>query len=85
MDQHCGITDVERKDMSMKKTHVKTLLRIATLLSVAVIGGNVAQAQSCNVEWTNKAGDGLWSTAGNWSTNQVPGPTSDVCIQTTTG
>jgi hypothetical protein len=50
------------------------------LLAVAVTGGNLAQAQSCNVEWTGNAGDGLWSTAGNWSTNQAPGPTDDVCI-----
>ena len=69
----------------MKKTHVKTLFRIASLLVVAVTGGNLAQAQSCNVQWTNKAGDGLWSTAGNWSANQEPSPTSDVCIQNTAG
>jgi hypothetical protein len=69
----------------MKKTHnVKTVLRAGALLAVAVTGGNLAQAQSCNVEWTGNAGNGSWSTAANWSTHKVPGPTSDVCIPTLT-
>jgi fibronectin-binding autotransporter adhesin len=71
--------------MSMKKTHsVKTLLRAGALLAVAVTGGNLAQAQTCSVSWTGNAGNGLWSTASNWSTHKVPGPTSDVCIPTLT-
>jgi fibronectin-binding autotransporter adhesin len=37
---------------------------------------------SCSVEWTGNAGNGSWSTASNWSTHKVPGPTSDVCILT---
>jgi hypothetical protein len=60
--------------------NTKMFLRVALLLAFAVTGGSLAQAQSCNVEWTGNAGDGSWYTAGNWSTNQVPGPTSDVCI-----
>jgi hypothetical protein len=68
------------------KTHkVRALLRVVAVLIVAVTGGKLAQAQSCNVEWTGNAGDGLWSTAGNWSTHKVPGPTSDVCILTASG
>jgi fibronectin-binding autotransporter adhesin len=71
--------------MSMKKTHnVKTLLRAGALLAVGVTGGNLAQAQTCSVRWTGNAGNGLWSTASNWSTHKVPGPTSDVCIPTLT-
>jgi hypothetical protein len=66
----------------MKINNAKTFLRAGALLAVAFTGGNMAQAQSCNVSWTGNAGDALWSTAGNWSTNQVPGPTSDVCILT---
>ena len=62
------------------RTHAKRFLIVGLLLAVAVTGDNLAQAQSCNVEWTGNAGDGLWSTAYNWSTNHVPGPTSDVCI-----
>ena len=58
----------------------KMFLRAGLLLAFAVTGGNLAQAQSCSVEWTGNAGDGLWSTAGNWSPRKVPGPTSDVCI-----
>jgi hypothetical protein len=71
--------------MSIKKTYVKTLLRIGALLVVAVTGANVAQAQTCSVNWTNNTDDYLWSTAGNWSTNQVPGPTDDVCIPNVNG
>jgi hypothetical protein len=39
-----------------------------------------ASSPSCKVEWTGNAGNGAWSTAANWSTHKVPGPTSDVCI-----
>jgi len=68
------------------KTHkARTFLRAVAVLAVAVTGGNLAQAQSCSVEWTGNAGDGQWSTAGNWSTHRVPGPTSDVCILTANG
>ena len=65
----------------MKKTHnVKTVLRAGALLAVAVTGGNLAQAQTCSATWTGNAGDGKWSTAGNWSPRKVPDATSDVCI-----
>jgi hypothetical protein len=65
----------------MKKTHtVTTLLRAALLLAVAFTGGNLGQAQTCSATWTGNAGDGAWTTAGNWSPRRVPGPTSDVCI-----
>ncbi|HLJ25142.1 MAG TPA: hypothetical protein VKY85_00370 [Candidatus Angelobacter sp.] len=68
------------------KTHtVWTFLRVVAVLAVAVTGAKMAQAQSCSVEWTGNAGDSQWSTAGNWSTHRVPGPTSDVCILTANG
>jgi hypothetical protein len=65
--------------------HVSRLRRSIIITSLAVIasavtGGNLAQAQSCSATWTGNAGNGLWSTAGNWSPRKVPGPTSDVCI-----
>jgi len=67
------------------KTHkARTFLRAGVLLAVAVIGGNLAQAQTCSVTWTGNARNGSWSTAGNWSPRKVPGPTSDVCIPTFT-
>jgi fibronectin-binding autotransporter adhesin len=69
----------------MKMHNPKTFLCAALLLAVAVTGGKLAQAQSCSVDWTGNAGDGQWSTAGNWSTHRVPGPTSDVCILTANG
>lgn len=43
-----------------------------------------ASLPSCNVSWTGNAGDGLWSTASNWSTHKVPGSNSDICIPTLT-
>ena len=65
----------------MKTDNAGIFLRAAALFAVAAFGGNIlTQAQSCNVEWTGNAGNGSWSTAGNWSTHKVPGPTSDVCI-----
>jgi hypothetical protein len=65
------------------KTHKgRTFLRAGALLAVVVTGGNLAQA--CSVEWTGNAGNGAWSTAGNWSTHKVPGLTSEVCIPTLT-
>ena len=64
----------------MKTSNGKTFLRAAVLLAVAVTWASLAQAQTCSVTWTDKAGDGMWSTADNWSTHEVPGPTSDVCI-----
>jgi len=68
------------------KTHkARIFLRVVAVLAVAVTAGNLAQAQSCSVEWTGNAGDGQWSTAGNWSTHRVPGPTRDVCILTANG
>jgi hypothetical protein len=64
----------------MKTNNAKTFLRAAVLLAVAVTWASLAQAQTCSVTWTDKAGDGMWSTADNWSPREVPGPTSDVCI-----
>ncbi len=34
----------------------------------------------CGVTWTGAGGDGLWSTAGNWSGDAVPGAGDAVCI-----
>jgi hypothetical protein len=65
--------------------NTKRFVRAALLLAFAFTASALAQAQSCNVDWTGNAGDGNWSTAGNWSTRKVPGPTSDVCILTANG
>jgi hypothetical protein len=73
-------------------SHRKRLLAAGTVLAVlAVLAlglmGLAAPAMastSCSVTWTGNAGNGLWSTASNWSTDRVPGPTSDVCIPTFT-
>ncbi len=55
------------------------------LLGVCLGGvGLELQAQTCSATWTGNAGNGSWSTAGNWSPRKVPGATSDVCIPTFT-
>ena len=69
--------------------HRKRLLAAGTVLAVLALGlmGMAAPAMastSCSVTWTGNAGNGLWSTASNWSTDRVPGPTSNVCIPTLT-
>ena len=69
----------------MKSDRAKMFLRVVAVLTVAIIGGQLAHAQGCSVEWTGNAGDGQWSTAGNWSAHKVPGPASNVCILTANG
>lgn len=64
----------------MKVHKRRTFLRMVAVLTLAVTGGKLAHAQSCNVEWTGNAGTDVWGTARNWSTDHVPGPTSNVCI-----
>jgi hypothetical protein len=51
-------------------------------LTMTGLGVAYASSASCSVSWTGNAGNGLWSTASNWSTHKVPGPKSDVCILT---
>ena len=70
----------------MKIQRTEQFLRAAALLAAIIYSGNIlAQARpSCSVEWTGNGGNGSWSTPSNWSTHQVPGPTSDVCIPTLT-
>jgi hypothetical protein len=70
-------------------SHRKRLLAAGTVPAVLALGlmGVAAPAMastSCGVTWTGNAGNGLWTTASNWSTDRVPGPTSDVCIPTLT-
>ena len=64
----------------MKRHKATMFLRVVAVLTVAVTGGKLAHAQGCNVEWTGNAGTDVWGTARNWSTDHVPGPTSNVCI-----
>jgi hypothetical protein len=64
----------------MKRHKATMFLRVVAALTVAVTGGKMAHAQGCNVEWTGNAGTDVWGTARNWSTDHVPGPTSNVCI-----
>jgi fibronectin-binding autotransporter adhesin len=59
-------------------------LAVSALSLMGLAAPAVAATPSCSVTWTGNAGNGSWSTASNWSTDEVPGPTSDVCIPTLT-
>lgn len=59
-------------------------LAVPALSLMGLAAPAMASTPSCSVTWTGNAGNGLWSTASNWSTDKVPGPTSDVCIPTLT-
>jgi hypothetical protein len=55
-------------------------------LATAAAGATTGRATStCTDSWVGKAFTGQWTTASNWSTGQVPGPASDVCIITRSG
>jgi hypothetical protein len=68
-----------------RASRYKRLLTAGTVLTVLGLGlmGLAAPAMaatSCSATWTGNAGNGLWTTAANWSPEKVPGPTSNVCI-----
>ena len=44
-----------------------------------IIVGEVSCGTSIGITWTGAAGDNLWSTAGNWTNNNIPGA-SDIAI-----
>jgi hypothetical protein len=65
----------------MRKAKFLVMLSVMSLL----LGVSLElQAQTCTAEWTGNAGNGSWSTAGNWSPRKVPGAASNVCIPTFT-
>ena len=49
-------------------------------LAILLVAPQFARATNCTINWTGSAGDGQWTTKGNWDTNQLPGPSDDVCI-----
>jgi hypothetical protein len=56
------------------------LLLLVALWAVALASPGGASAASCTDTWTGGAGDGLWGSAGNWSTSSVPGSADVACI-----
>ena len=48
--------------------------------SAALAATGIAAAPSCTVSWVGGGSTTLWTNAQNWSTGQVPGPASDVCM-----
>jgi hypothetical protein len=51
----------------------------ATAASAAAPAGT-GDTPACTDTWVGQALQGQWTDATNWSTGQVPGPASDVCI-----
>jgi hypothetical protein len=75
---------MRRKVIIMRKAKFLVRLSVMSLL-IGVSFGSVSlelQAQTCTATWTGNAGNGSWSSAGNWSPRKVPGASSDVCIPT---
>jgi sugar lactone lactonase YvrE len=54
------------------------ILAVTTLIVLPV--STAADGPSCTDTWTGTAGNGLWQTAGNWSTSTVPSSEDVVCI-----
>jgi 6-phosphogluconolactonase (cycloisomerase 2 family) len=55
---------------------VRRLLILA--LGIFLIAPQIAQA--CSINWTGNAGDGYWTTPGNWDLNRLPNSNDSVCI-----
>jgi hypothetical protein len=69
--------------MTGSRRRLSWLVALAALAiaAIAILAApQFARASGCTDSWTGLAGDGQWTTAGNWSTDQVPTLTDDVCI-----
>lgn len=49
-------------------------------VATALPANAAAEPPSCTDTWTGAAGDGLWQSAGNWSTSGVPGAGDVACV-----
>jgi antigen 43 len=56
------------------------LLACAVAFVLALIPSTTLADPSCTDSWTGAASDGLWQTAGNWSTEAVPSSSDVACI-----
>jgi hypothetical protein len=50
------------------------------MVALLALPGGVSAEPSCTDTWTGGASDGLWQSAGNWSTASVPSSSDIVCI-----
>jgi hypothetical protein len=67
---------------------IRARLLLIGVIVFGIFGISVtsAEASPCGATWTGAGGDGLWSTAANWSTGTVPGyngNSPDVCLPDT--
>jgi len=53
---------------------------LSVFLLLAMVGGLSSNVQAALVSWDGGAGDGLWTSANNWSDNAVPVAGDDVTI-----
>lgn len=71
------------RHVSLPRALFTGLVVPATVIAVggaALAAAGPAAAASCTVSWVGGGSTTLWTNAQNWSTGQVPGPASDVCM-----
>jgi len=51
-----------------------------SVVGLAALPAATSADPSCTDTWTGDAGDGLWQTAGNWSTESAPSSSDVACI-----
>jgi hypothetical protein len=71
------------RHVSLPRALLTSLAIPATVIATgaaALAGAAPAAAASCTVTWVGGGSTTLWTNAQNWSTGQVPGATSDVCM-----
>ena len=71
------------RHVSLPRVLITGLVVPATVIatgSAALAATGTAAAPSCTVSWVGGGSTTLWTNAQNWSTGQVPGPASDVCM-----
>lgn len=66
--------------MNRNQPLVRRMSGVFTALGSPLLEPLEVRALLTAVSWTGNAGDNLWSTPGNWSSNAVPGSADDVTI-----
>ncbi len=65
------------------RKRVTVSVAMPTMAFIAIYFYFASGVQAITITWDNSSGDGLWSTATNWSTDTVPGSTDVVLFNDT--
>lgn len=73
-----GSVQLRIENDSLIELKEKLILRLQAVENIGIGSANTIEIEILDNDmipfvWTGAAGDGLWTTAGNWSTNAVPG------------